>query len=117
MYQLVSNLFTKLLHRLGPLYYNDGRDFSRSLETHGELLNALEVRDPARARHVLERMLAYSESAIVGEIGRLEAEGRIGPQTRAPLEGRGEATRNTREREPSAVVVASSRPAGPGIQS
>ena len=117
MYQLVSNLFTKLLHRLGPFYYNEGRDFSRSLETHAQLLDALEVRDPVGARRVLERMLAYSESAIVGEMGRLEAEGRIGPQTRAALEGRGEATRDTREREPSAVVVASSRPAGPGIQS
>ena len=117
MYQLVSNLFTKLLHRLGPFYYNEGRDFSRSLETHGELLNALEVRDSVGARRVLERMLAYSESAIVGEMGRLEAEGRIGPQTRAALGGRGEATRDTREREPSAVAVASSRPPGPRIQS
>jgi len=115
MYQLVSNLFTKLLHRLGPFYYNEGRDFSRSLETHAQLLDALEVRDPVGARRVLERMLAYSESAIVGEMGRLEAEGRIGPQTRAALEGRGEAARGTREREPSAV--ASSRPPGPGVQS
>ena len=115
MYQLVSTLYTKLLHRLGPFYYNEGRDFSRSLETHAQLLDALEVRDPVGARRVLERMLAYSESAIVGEIGRLEAEGRIGPQTRAALEGRSEAARGTREREPSAV--ASSRPPGPGVQS
>jgi GntR family transcriptional repressor for pyruvate dehydrogenase complex len=85
MYQLVSNLFTKLLHRLGPLYYNQRRDFSRSLETHGELLDALEARDPVRARRVLERMLSYSESAIITEIERLEAEGRIGPQTTAAL--------------------------------
>jgi GntR family transcriptional repressor for pyruvate dehydrogenase complex len=83
MYQLVSNLFTKLLHRLGPFYYNENRDFSRSAETHRQLLDAIEARDPLRARRVLERMLDYSESSIVGEIERLEAEGRIGPQTRA----------------------------------
>jgi len=83
MYQLVSNLFTKLLHRLGPFYYNENRDFSRSLETHRQLLAAIEARDPLGARRVLERMLDYSESSIVGEIERLEAEGRIGPQTRA----------------------------------
>lgn len=81
MYQVVSNLFTKLLHRLGPLYYNESRDFRRSLETHGQLLDALEARDPAAARSVLEQMLEYSESAIAGEIERLEAEGRIGPGT------------------------------------
>jgi GntR family transcriptional repressor for pyruvate dehydrogenase complex len=117
MYQLVSNLFTKLLRRLGPFYYNDGRDFSRSLETHGELLNALEARDPVRARHVLERMLAYSESAIVAEIGRLEAEGRIGPETGTALARRGEVGRSTGGRERRAVAVASDRPAGPGIRS
>jgi GntR family transcriptional repressor for pyruvate dehydrogenase complex len=83
MYQLVSNLFTKLLHRLGPFYYNENRDFSRSLETHRQLLEALEARDPLRARRVLERMLDYSEKAIVDEIERLEADGRIGPQTGA----------------------------------
>lgn len=83
MYQLVSNLFTKLLRRLGPLYYNEGRDFSRSLETHAELLDAIEARDPEQARLVLDRMLDYSESAIVAEVERLAAEGRIGPQTRA----------------------------------
>jgi GntR family transcriptional repressor for pyruvate dehydrogenase complex len=98
MYQLVSNLFTKLLHRLGPFYYNESRDFSRSLETHAGLLDALEVRDPVGARRVLERMLAYSESAIFGEIERLDAEGRIGPQTRA-------------------APGDSIRPAGPGVQS
>ena len=117
MYQMVSNLFTKLLHRLGPFYYNESRDFSRSLETHRQLLDAIEARDPDGARRVLEQMLDYSESAIIGEIERLEAEGRIGPQTRAALGGRDEAARGTREREPSAVAAASSRPAGPGIQS
>ena len=47
------------------------------------LLDAIEARDPIAARRVLETMLTYSESAIVAEIERLEAEGRIGPQTRA----------------------------------
>ena len=79
MYQLVSNLFTKLLHRLGPFYYNENRDFSRSLETHRQLLDAIEARDAQGARHVLEQMLDYSESSIVAEIERLDAEGRIGP--------------------------------------
>ena len=85
MYQLVSNLFTKLIHRLGPFYYNESRDFSRSLETHRQLLEALEARDPQGARCVLERMLDYSESSIVAEIERLDAEGRIGPQTRVAV--------------------------------
>ena len=26
MYQLVTNLFTRLVERLGPLYYNESRD-------------------------------------------------------------------------------------------
>jgi GntR family transcriptional repressor for pyruvate dehydrogenase complex len=94
MYQLVSNLFTKLLHRLGPFYYNESRDFSRSLETHRQLLDAVEARDPVGARRVLERMLSYSEAAIVGEIERLEAEGRIGPQTRAVAGQRADALRS-----------------------
>jgi DNA-binding FadR family transcriptional regulator len=89
MYQLVSNLFTRLLHRLGPFYYNERRDFSRSLETHRQLLDAIEARDPLGARRVLEQMLEYSETAIVAEIERLEAEGRIGPQTRTAA-GEGE---------------------------
>ena len=105
MYQLVSNLFTKLLHRLGPFYYNESRDFSRSLETHRQLLDAIEARDPIAARRVLETMLTYSESAIVAEIERLEAEGRIGPQTHAPPPRRG------------LVEGDSNRPAGPRIQS
>ncbi len=85
MYQLVSNLFTKLLHRLGPFYYNENRDFSRSLETHRQLLDAIEARDAQGARRVLEQMLDYSESSIVAEIERLDAEGRIGPQTRVAV--------------------------------
>jgi len=105
MYQLVSNLFTKLLHRLGPFYYNESRDFSRSLETHRQLLDAIEARDPIAARRVLETMLAYSESAIVAEIERLEAEGRIGPQTREVPGQRG------------ALAGAAIRPLGPGVQS
>jgi GntR family transcriptional repressor for pyruvate dehydrogenase complex len=117
MYQLVSNLFTKLLHRLGPFYYNESRDFSRSLETHGQLLDAIEARDPVAARRVLERMLSYSESAIVGEIERLEADGRIGPQTTAAPGRRDEAGRRTGGRERRAMTADSNRPAGPGIRS
>jgi GntR family transcriptional repressor for pyruvate dehydrogenase complex len=117
MYQLVSNLFTKLLHRLGPFYYNESRDFSRSLETHAQLLDAIEARDPVGARRVLERMLSYSESAIVAEIERLEAEGRIGPQTGTALARRGEVGRSTGGRERRAVAVASDRPVGPGMRS
>jgi DNA-binding FadR family transcriptional regulator len=102
MYQVVSNLFTKLLHRLGPLYYNESRDFRRSLETHGQLLDALEARDPLAARNVLEQMLGYSESAIAGEIERLEAEGRIGPRTRAVPAPPRDAGGGARERGPAA---------------
>ena len=36
----------ELLHRLGPFYYNESRDFSRSLETHRQLLDAIPG-DPA----------------------------------------------------------------------
>lgn len=104
MYQLVSNLFARLLHRLGPFYYNERRDFSRSLETHRQLLAALEARDPERARRVLERMLTYSESAIVAEIERLDAEGIIGPQIPPVPEPLG------------ATALPSSPPAGSGMQ-
>ena len=117
MYQLVSNLFTKLLRRLGPFYYNESRDFSRSLETHGQLLDAIEARDPIGARRVLEEMLDYSESAIVREIERLEAEGRIGPQTRAAPARRGDAVPGSGERERGLVAGDSNRPAGPRMQS
>jgi GntR family transcriptional repressor for pyruvate dehydrogenase complex len=116
MYQLVSNLFAKLLHRLGPFYYNERRDFSRSLETHAQLLDALEARDPLRARRVLEGMLAYSESAIVGEIERLDAEGRIGPQTPVAPGRPGTEKSSPRGRERDAMALGSSRPTGPGMQ-
>jgi GntR family transcriptional repressor for pyruvate dehydrogenase complex len=81
MYQLASNLFTKLVARLGPLYYNRGRDWRRSHQTHEELLAAIEAKDAAQARHVLERMLDYSEKAILAEVKRLSASGLIGPET------------------------------------
>ena len=82
MYQLIANLFTKLLQRLGPLYYNERRDHARSLATHRRLLAAIEQRDAAAARAVLEEILGYSEAAIFKEAERLEAEGLIGPSAR-----------------------------------
>lgn len=82
MYQLVSNLFSKLVARLGPLYYNERRDFARSLRAHREFLAALESGDPAEARRVLEPILDYSEAAIMADAERLEAEGLIGPGAR-----------------------------------
>jgi GntR family transcriptional repressor for pyruvate dehydrogenase complex len=80
LYQLVTNLFTKLIRRLGPLYYNEQRDHDRSHETHEQLLAALEDRDPERACRIIEVMLDYSEGKILAEIDRLEAEGLIGPE-------------------------------------
>jgi len=85
LYQLLGNLFTKLLRRLGPLYYNRERDHRRSLETHRQLFEALESRDPAAAHRILEIMLDYSETKIMDEIERLDAQGLIGPE--APGEG------------------------------
>ncbi len=82
MYQFLSNLFTKLIRRLGPLYYNDRRDHSRSLETHHQLLAALEAGDVAEAKRILQVMLTYSETAILAELEPLEAEGLIGPDAR-----------------------------------
>ena len=84
MYRLVSNLFTRLIERLGPIYYNEARDDRRSFGTHERLLEALVARDPAAARAVLEEMLDYSESAILEEAERLEAAGLIGPDARDP---------------------------------
>lgn len=78
MYQLVTNLFTKLVRRLGPLYYNEGRDPGRSLQTHRALLDALERRDAAESRRLLEVMLDYSEQAILKQATQLEAAGVIG---------------------------------------
>jgi GntR family transcriptional repressor for pyruvate dehydrogenase complex len=116
MYQLVSNLFTKLLQRLGPFYYNERRDFSRSLETHSQLLEALETRDSQAARQVLEQMLSYSESAIVAEIGTLEAEGRIGPQTGATAEDAIASVQTAAGLERGVRAPAASRPAAPGVR-
>jgi len=82
MYQLLTNLFTKLVRRLGPLYYNSRRDAERSIRTHEELFAAIEERDPVGAREIIERMLGYSEHAILVQVERLEAEGRIGPSAR-----------------------------------
>lgn len=84
MYQLVTNLFTRLVGRLGPLYYNEARDHERSLATHERLLGAIEARDPGAARQVLEGTLDYSERAILEEAARLEAQGLIGPSAREP---------------------------------
>jgi len=81
MYQLVTNLFTKLVRRLGPLYYNAQRDHRRSLATHRALLAALERRDASDARRILEIILSYSEEKILREVERLEAAGMIGPRT------------------------------------
>jgi GntR family transcriptional repressor for pyruvate dehydrogenase complex len=85
MYQFLTNLFTKLLRRLGPLYYNDRRDHARSLETHHQLLGAVEAGDAVAARRIIEVMLSYSENAIMAELEHLETEGLIGPD--APREG------------------------------
>jgi len=84
MYQLLSNLFTRLLRRLGPIYYNEQRDHTRSLRTHRELLRALESRDAEACHRILEVMLRYSEDAILAEAERLEAAGLIGPGAGEP---------------------------------
>jgi GntR family transcriptional repressor for pyruvate dehydrogenase complex len=83
MYRFLSNLFTKLIRRLGPLYYNELRNQVRSLETHRRMLDAIEAADPVRARSILEVMLGYSEQAILAEAQRLEDAGLIGPDARA----------------------------------
>jgi len=84
VYQFLTNLFTRLLRQLGPLYYNEKRDFARSLRNHRGLFEAIEAGDPVAARRVLEEMLDYSEAAIMVEVDRLESEGLIGPAARAP---------------------------------
>jgi GntR family transcriptional repressor for pyruvate dehydrogenase complex len=83
MYQLVTNLFTKLVARLGPLYYNAQRDHARSHDTHRALLDALERRDAADARRVVEVVLDYSEQAILREARQLEEQGLIGSHAAA----------------------------------
>lgn len=91
LYQLVGNLFTKLVARLGPLYYNAERDPARSMQNHRALLAAVEQRDPDAARRRIEEMLRYSEERILAEVTRLEEAGVIGPGAhrppRAPAEG------------------------------
>ncbi len=82
MYQFLTNLFTKLIRRLGPLYYNRSRDRSRSMRTHSDLLDAIDRGDAAAARSIVGVMLDYSESAILAEAERLAAEGLIGPDAR-----------------------------------
>jgi GntR family transcriptional repressor for pyruvate dehydrogenase complex len=87
LYRLISNLFTRLIRRLGPLYYNRTRDAGRSLETHRELLDAIEARDEEAARRLLSRMLDYSEAAIRRETARLAEAGAIGPDAAAEEHG------------------------------
>ncbi len=82
IYQLLTNMFTRLLERLGPLYYNERRQHPRSLETHRRLIEALEARDVEAAHRTLKTMLSYSDDAILSEAERLEAEGLIGPNAR-----------------------------------
>jgi len=79
LYQFVTNLFTKLIRRLGPYYFNERRDAGRSWETHRRLLEALERGDADQARRIVGEMLAYSEEVILREIERLQAGGLIGP--------------------------------------
>ncbi len=82
MYQLVGNLFTKLIARLGPLYYNTERDHRRSMRNHRALLTAIEQCDSDAARRRVEEMLRYSEGRILAEVERLEEAGLIGPRAR-----------------------------------
>ncbi len=78
MYQLLTNLFTKLVARLGPLYYNATRDHRRSHANHRALLGALETRNAGEALRTLGEMLDYSERAILEQAEGLEAAGLIG---------------------------------------
>jgi GntR family transcriptional repressor for pyruvate dehydrogenase complex len=82
MYQLVTNLFTKLVARLGPLYYNEDRDPVRSMTNHRAMIQAIEARDAASAVRLTEEMLRYSEERIRSEALRLEAAGLIGPRSK-----------------------------------
>ncbi len=82
MYQLVTNLFTKLVAQLGPLYYNADRDHQRSMTNHRAMLRAIEARDPDAAVRLVDEMLRYSEDRIRSEALRLEAAGLIGPRSR-----------------------------------
>lgn len=82
MYQIVTNLFTKLVARLGPLYYNEERDHQRSMTNHRAMLRAIEARDPEAAVRLVDEMLRYSEERIRSEASRLQAAGLIGPRSR-----------------------------------
>jgi GntR family transcriptional repressor for pyruvate dehydrogenase complex len=77
LYQLVTNLFTKLVARLGPLYYNEERDHARSMANHRGLLAAIETRDADAAVRLVGEMLRYSESRIRAEAERLAEAGVI----------------------------------------
>jgi len=82
MYQIVTNLFTKLVARLGPLYYNEDRDHQRSMTNHRAMLRAIEARDSDAAVRLVDEMLRYSEERIRSEALRLETAGLIGPRSR-----------------------------------
>lgn len=84
LYQLVTNMFTKMVRDLGPLYYNEQRDHLRSLEIHRRLLDTMKSRDAVSARRIIETMLDYSEAAILREAEQLEADGRIGSAVSKP---------------------------------
>jgi GntR family transcriptional repressor for pyruvate dehydrogenase complex len=77
LYRLVTNLFTKLVARLGPLYFNEARDHRRSTANHRAVLDAIERRDPEAARLTVGEMVRYSEAAILREVERLERAGVI----------------------------------------
>ena len=79
MYQLVTNLFTKLVARLGPLYYNASRDHHRSHANHRALLGALESQDAAEALRTLDEMLDYSEARDPRQARSSRRPGLIGP--------------------------------------
>ena len=93
MYQLVTNLFTKLVARLGPLYYNDDRDHQRSMTNHRAMLQAIEARDPDAAVRLVDEMLRYSEE-------------RDPQRGAAPRDGRSDRSRRSR------AVIARERCAG-----
>lgn len=78
MYRLLTNLFTKLVARLGPIYYNAARDHRRSHANHRALLGALESQDAGEALRTLGEMLDYSERTILQQAEELEAAGMIG---------------------------------------
>jgi len=84
LYQLVTNLFTKLVARLGPLYYNEERDHARSMANHRSLLQAIETRDAEAAVRIVSEMLRYSEDRIRSEAERLAEAGVIRRTAESP---------------------------------